>query len=148
MKNAERKQVMVTMYDSEGQEIMVRLTRLIGGVWFISQRKWDELIKDYNRVSFQDPRMDAVTRLPEYVQRVIVLHRDKAGHVIYTDPEIIRSEKLITNIMKMTEGRKKLFTWTNTPWGESMSQSIENQMAAQGKAYIPVKYLGKKEKSD
>lgn len=73
MKNAERKQVMVPMYGSKGQEIMVRLTRLSGGVWYITQRKYDELIKDYNRVSFQDPRMNAVTRLPEYVKRVIVL---------------------------------------------------------------------------
>lgn len=56
------------------------------------------------------------------------------------------SEKLITNIMKMTEGRRKLFTWANTPWGESMSQAIENQMAVQGKGYIPVKYLGEKGK--
>lgn len=87
-----RKRVIVTMYDSEGQEIRVQLTRLIGCTWFISQRKWDELIKDYNRVGFQDPRMNTVTRLPEYVQCVIVLRRDETGHVIYIDPELMREE--------------------------------------------------------
>lgn len=92
MKNAERKQVMVPMYGSEGQEIMVRLTRLFEGTWYITQRKYDELIKDYNRVSFQNPHMKAVTRLPEYVRRVIVLHRYDTGHEIYTDPELMREE--------------------------------------------------------
>lgn len=88
MKNAKRKCVMVPMYGFEGQKVWVRLTQLVGSVWYITERKWDELIKDYNRVSFQDPNMDAVTRLPDFIQRVVVLHRNEAGHVIYTDPAI------------------------------------------------------------
>ena len=92
MKDAERKQVMVTMYcvdeQDDVQEIPVRLTRLVGGVWYITERKWFKLLKDYKWISFQNPNMYTVTRLPEYVQRVIVLHKDKTGHEVYTDPAI------------------------------------------------------------
>lgn len=118
MKNAERKQVIVTMYcvedlkkDDDVKEIPVRLTRLekdkcgIEGVWYIEKSKVDQLFKDYNMFGFQKLDDDKFTRLPDYIQRVIVLDKNGTYYSnLYTAPEI--REEMRINKMKNAKRKR------------------------------------------
>lgn len=116
MKNAERKQVMVTMYcvadltEGDVQEVPVRLTRLdedecgIKGVWYITKSKEDQLLKDYDMIGFQNIDEDEFTRLPDYIQHVIVLDKNGGYYSLYTAPELL--EEIIINKMKNAKRKR------------------------------------------
>lgn len=88
MKNAKRKHIMVPVYGFEGQEVWVRLTQLEGNIWYIPERTINQLLDDYITVTFRRPDINTLTRLPDFIERVVVPLRDGTYYDLYVDPAI------------------------------------------------------------